>query len=94
MTFLGTDVSVTIPDAPTDRPIEVPARAGLGLSTPDRAEALFAILSAAQYGHEAKLAAWETLTSDVPPEAMLAALHAQALPRSLIGALSELLTAR
>ena len=94
VTFVGTDVSITIPDAPTGRPIEVAARAGLGLSTPRRSEALFAVLSAAQYGHEAKLAAWETLTSDLPPEAMLAALHAQALPRSLIGALSELLTAR
>ncbi len=94
VTFVGTDVSLTIPDAPTDQPIEVDARAGLGLSTPHRSEALFAVLNAAQYGHEAKLAAWETLSSDLPPEAMLAALHAQALPRALIGALSELLTAR
>jgi alpha-glucosidase (family GH31 glycosyl hydrolase) len=94
VTFVGTDISITIPDAPTDRPIEVAARAGLGLSTPRRSEALFAVLSAAQYGHEAKLAAWEALTSDLPPEAMLAALHAQGLPRALIGALSELLTAR
>ena len=94
VTFVGTDVSLTIPDAPTNQPIEVDARGGLGLSTPHRSEALFAVLNAAQYGHEAKLAAWETLSSDVPPEAMLAALHAQAMPRALIGAVSELLTAR
>jgi len=94
VTFLGTDVSLTIHDAPTNEPIEVAARAGLGLSTPHRSEALFALLNAAQYGHEAKLAAWETLSSDLPPEAMLAALHAQAMPRALIGAVSELLTAR
>jgi hypothetical protein len=62
--------------------------------TPDRQEALFDVLGAAQYGHEAKLAAWHTLTSDRSPAAMLAELHAQALPRELIGALSELLTAR
>ena len=62
--------------------------------TPGRSEALFAILNAAQYGHEAKAAAWRTLTSALPPAAMLAELHAQALPRQLIGALSELLTAR
>ena len=55
--------------------------------------ALFDVLNAAQYGHEAKAAAWATLTSDLPPEAMLAELHAQGLPRELIGALSELLTA-
>ena len=94
VTFVGTDVSLTIPDAPTDQPIEVDARAGLGLSTPHRSEALFAVLNAAQYGHEAKFAAWETLSSDLPPEAMLAALHAHAMPRALIGAVSELLTAR
>jgi hypothetical protein len=52
------------------------------------------VLNGAQYGHEAKAAAWQTLTSELTPEAMLAELHAQALPRELIGALSELLTAR
>jgi hypothetical protein len=62
--------------------------------TPDRSEALFAVLNAAQYSHEAKAAAWRTLTSGRTPDAILAELHAQALPRELIGALSELLTAR
>jgi hypothetical protein len=52
------------------------------------------VLVSAQYGNEAKAAAWRTLTSDLPAESMLAELHAQALPRELIGALSELLTAR
>ena len=57
-------------------------------------EALFAVLNGAQFGHEEKAAAWETLTSDKPGAAILAELHAQDLPRELIGALSELLTAR
>jgi hypothetical protein len=52
------------------------------------------VLNAAQYSHEAKAAAWRTLTSGRPAAAILAELHAQALPRELIGALSELLTAR
>jgi len=52
------------------------------------------MLNAAQFGHEAKVAAWRTLTSQLPPAAMVAELHAQDLPRPLIGALSELLTAR
>jgi hypothetical protein len=86
---------VTIPDAPTDRGLRVEAGSGdLRPHTPDRSEALFAVLNAAQYGHDAKAAAWQTLTSALTPEAMLAELHAQALPRELIGALSELLTAR
>jgi alpha-glucosidase (family GH31 glycosyl hydrolase) len=86
--------SVTITAAPTDRPLRVHAGAADGPRTLDRSDALFAVLNAAQYGHEAKAAAWQTLTSALPPEAMLAELQAQALPRALISALSELLTAR
>jgi hypothetical protein len=87
--------SVTIRDAPTDRPLRVEAGGGdVSPRTQGRAEALFAVLNAAQYGHEPKAAAWGTLTSELSPESMLAELHAQALPRELIGALSELLTAR
>ena len=50
-------------------------------------------LDAAQYSNEAKETAWRTLSSDLSPAAKLAELHAQGLPRELIGALSELLTA-
>jgi alpha-glucosidase (family GH31 glycosyl hydrolase) len=87
--------SVTVADAPTDRPLRLEVGGG-GASprTPDRSEALFEVLNAAQYGHQAKAEAWQTLTSAHSAEAMLAELHAQALPRELIGALSELLTAR
>jgi hypothetical protein len=92
--FLGTDAGETIADAPTDQPVRVTAGAALEPRTPDRSEALFAVLNAAQHGHEAKFAAWQTLSSDLPPEAKLAALHAQNLPRALIGAVAELLTAR
>jgi glycosyl hydrolase family 31/uncharacterized protein DUF5110 len=93
VTFLGTDRRETVSGAPGEA-LRVSAGPDPVPRTPDRQEALFEVLSAAQYGHEAKLAAWRTLTSDRPPEAMLAELHAQALPRELIGALSELLTAR
>ena len=93
--FLGLDrESVTVADAPTGRAATVEAGADPRPRTPDRSGALFAVLVSAQYGHEAKAAAWRTLTSDLPAESMLAELHAQALPRELIGALSELLTAR
>jgi hypothetical protein len=61
--------------------------------TPDRSDALFAILNAAQFSHEAKETAWRTLSSELSAAAILAELHAQGLPRELIGALSELLTA-
>jgi hypothetical protein len=49
---------------------------------------------AAFEGQLPKEAAWRTLSSGLAPEAMLAELHAQQLPRELIGALGELLTAR
>ena len=87
--------SVTVRDVPTDRSLRVQAGAGdPAPRTLRRADALFAVLNAAQFGHEAKAAAWGTLSSELAPEAMLAELHAQAVPRELIGALSELLTAR
>jgi alpha-glucosidase (family GH31 glycosyl hydrolase) len=85
---------VTIRDAPTDQPVSVTASAVDGPRTPERSAALFEVLNAAQFDHEAKAAAWRTLTSPLSPQAMLAELHAQGLPRELIGALSELLTAR
>ena len=91
--MLGTGRSETV-SGPPDAPLRVTVGADPAPRTPDRADALFDVLSRAQYGHEAKAAAWRTLTSDLAPEAMLAELHAQALPRELIGALSELLTAR
>jgi alpha-glucosidase (family GH31 glycosyl hydrolase) len=99
VTFLGIGpdgrTSVTRPASPTGGPLRVEAGEGDPIPrTPDRAAALFGVLNGAQYGHEAKAAAWQTLTSELTPEAMLAELHAQALPRELIGALSELLTAR
>jgi hypothetical protein len=63
-------------------------------TTPEKADRLFALLAAAQYGHTEKDAAWQTLQSDKPAEAQLAELHARGLPRALLGALAELLTAR
>jgi hypothetical protein len=95
VTFLGLGgEGVTIEDAPVDRPLTVDAGAEPRPRTARREDALFAVLNAAQYGHEAKATAWATLTSALPAAAKLAELHAQGLPRELIGAVSELLTAR
>jgi alpha-glucosidase (family GH31 glycosyl hydrolase) len=94
VTFPGLDVRRTVADAPTDEAVRVEAGADPRPSTPARGERLFALLGGAQYGHDAKAAAWRTLESGLPPEAMLAELHAQGLPRSLLGALTEVLTAR
>jgi alpha-glucosidase (family GH31 glycosyl hydrolase) len=87
-------VSVTVRDVAAGQAIRVATGADPQPRTCDRSEALFTVLNSAQFDHRAKTAAWRTLTSDLPPAAMLAELHAQALPRELIGALSELLTAR
>jgi alpha-glucosidase (family GH31 glycosyl hydrolase) len=93
--FLGVEhPGETVADASTGEPVTVRADVADGPLTANRSDALFEVLNAAQFGHEAKAAAWRTLTSDLPPHAMLAELHAQELPRELIGALSELLTAR
>ena len=87
-------VSVTVDDVPAGRAIRVQTGGDPQPRTHDRLGALFTVLNSAQYEHVAKTEAWRTLTADLSPAAMLAELHAQALPRELIGALSELLTAR
>jgi alpha-glucosidase (family GH31 glycosyl hydrolase) len=94
--FLGAGESavVRVDDAPTDRPLRFDGSGARDPRTHARSEARFALLNAAQCGHERKAAAWRTITSDLPPAAMLAELNAQGLPRALISALSELLTAR
>ena len=90
---LGTDVAETVSGAPGER-LAVRAAAAPEASTPDRSDRLFEVLSAAQYDHEAKAAAWATLQSDMPVTAQVAELQARGLPRALLGALTELLTAR
>ena len=62
--------------------------------TPDRDAALFEVLGHAQWRHEAKAAAWRTLSSDQAPAAQLAELLAVGTPPALLGALAELVTAR
>jgi hypothetical protein len=93
VTFLGLGRTATVA-GPTDRPLRVEAGANPVPRTAERRERLFALLNAAQYEHEAKAAAWRTLESARAPEEMLAELHAQGLPRALIGALAEVLTSR
>jgi alpha-glucosidase (family GH31 glycosyl hydrolase) len=83
--------SVTVRAAPGTA-----VRVGCGEDVPrtqDVADRLFDVLNTAQYGHSEKASAWTTLTADLAPGAMLAELHAQGLPRALIGAISEVLTA-
>jgi alpha-glucosidase (family GH31 glycosyl hydrolase) len=91
----GGRASVKISGVPTDRAVRVEV-AGDDLTprTQGLADRLFDVLNTAQFGHSEKAAAWQTLTSRLSPEAMLSELHAQELPRSLLGALAELLTAR
>jgi len=91
----GGRATVTIAGVPTDRAVRVEVSADdLTPRTQDLAGRLFDVLNTAQYGHSPKAAAWKTLTSGLAPEAMLAELHAQEVPRALVGALAELLTAR
>jgi hypothetical protein len=85
--------SMTVRDVQAGEAVRVVAEVGDAPLSHDRSGALFATLNAAQFDHEAKAAAWRTLTSQLPHAAMLAELHAQELPRPLIGALYELLTA-
>jgi alpha-glucosidase (family GH31 glycosyl hydrolase) len=90
VTFLGLGVSHTV-TGPPSQALRVEAGEG---EPPSRSEALFEILNSAHFGHAAKAVAWRTLSSALPDAAKLAELHAQGLPRALLGALAELLTAR
>lgn len=87
-------VSAHISNAPTDRPVAVTLGSGMTLATNGVADRLFAVLNAAQWGNEQKLAAWTVLRSELPVAARLAALTAQQVPTPLLGALTELLSAR
>jgi alpha-glucosidase (family GH31 glycosyl hydrolase) len=91
--LLGTGLAETV-ELRADRPARVALGADPVAETPARSDRLFAVLSCAQYGHDAKHAAWRTLQSDLPAAAQLAELHAQGLPDGLLGALTELVTAR
>jgi hypothetical protein len=89
VTVAGLGVSETVGGPPGEA-----LRVELGAGAPNsRQDALFEILNTAHFGHAEKLAAWRTLSSELPVAAKLAELHAQGLPRALIGALAELLTA-
>ena len=93
MTVLGVEHEPLAASGPTGEPLRVEAGADPRPRTPRREDALFAVLDAAQHSNGAKETAWRTLSSELSPAAKLAELHAQGLPRELIGALSELLTA-
>jgi alpha-glucosidase (family GH31 glycosyl hydrolase) len=86
--------SVTLTDVPTGVGTRVTFGPGTIPRTAGVTERLFELLSRAQYGFEAKLAAWRSINSAEPTEAKLAQLHAQHLPDALFGAIAELLTAR
>ena len=93
--FLGLDAEPARLQGPPGEPLRAEAGADPQPRTPDRAGALFTLLGTAQCGPPGQGDAPGTRSSSaLSPEAKLAELHAQALPRELIGALSELLTAR
>ena len=88
-------LSATFSDVATGEALRVRATGTAGAPrTPDRHAALFEVLGHAQWGHEAKAAAWRTLSSDQAPAAQLAELLAAGTPPALLGALAELVTAR
>jgi len=93
VTVLGVEHEPLAASGPTGEALRLEAGADPRPRTPGLEDALYATLNAAQFGHEAKETAWRTLRSDLSVGAILAELHAQGLPRELIGALSELLTA-
>jgi alpha-glucosidase (family GH31 glycosyl hydrolase) len=93
VTVLGAEHEPLAASGPAGEPLRVEAGADPRPRTPHPEDALFAVLDAAQYSNGDKQTAWRTLSSDLSPAAKLAELHAQGLPRELIGALSELLTA-
>jgi len=94
VTVLGVEHEPLAASGPPGEPLRLEAGPDLRPRTPNLEDALYATLNAAQFGHEAKETAWRTLSSGLPVGAVLAELHAQGLPRELIGALSELLTAQ
>ena len=65
--FLGLDREPVHVSGSTAEPLRAEAGADPQPRTPDRSGALFATLNAAQWGHEAKEAAWRTLTSGLDP---------------------------
>jgi alpha-glucosidase (family GH31 glycosyl hydrolase) len=95
VTFLGHDGDAgdTVAAAPGEA-VRVSAGPDPVPRTPGRSDRLWDVVNTAQFSHSGKAAAWATLTSGLEPAAVLAELHAQGLPRELIGALAELLTAR
>jgi hypothetical protein len=77
-----TNAAVVVRFAADPRPVtaDVPGR-------------LFALLNAAQHPYEAKAAIWRTIGADRSAADRLAELHAMDVPRPLLEAITELLTA-
>ncbi|WP_460369676.1 hypothetical protein, partial [Actinocorallia lasiicapitis] len=74
---------------------ELRIAAGPLAPAPDpRPDALLALLTSAQYGHDAKLTLWKILSSDLPEGAKLAALQAEDVPPALLSAITELMSVR
>lgn len=76
--------AATPADAPTWSPTP---------TTQHRQDRLFAWLQAAQFGYEAKAAAWRVLSAGREPASALAELQAQDVPNALLVAITELLSA-
>lgn len=87
-------LSITVPDVPVGRAFTVSVGPSPQMHTGDPGRHLFELLDRAQFGFEAKSAAWSTLTSRPDAAQALAELQAQLVPAPLLSAISELLTAR
>jgi hypothetical protein len=86
--------SVRVEDVPTDREHVVPLAPGVEPHTHDVHGRLLRLLDRAQFSYEGKAAIWETLERGGPTGTVLAELQALDVPPALLGAITELLTAR
>src|SRR4051794_18517542 len=88
VTVLGVEHEPLAASGPTSQPLRVEAGAEPPPRTPDRAGALFAILHAAQFSHQAQETARRAPSSDLSPPAVPPQLPAPGVPREPVGALS------
>ncbi len=86
--------TVRLEDVPTDRDHVVELPAGVDPRTHDVRGRMLRLLDRAQFSYEGKLAIWSVLERGVPAGVVLAELQALDVPPAMLGALTELLTAR
>jgi alpha-glucosidase (family GH31 glycosyl hydrolase) len=94
VTWSAGRASITVPDLPTDAPLELELDPDPSLAVVDLPDRVFALLERAQIEFAAKRGALAALTADRPLHVRLGQLAALGLDRSVQEALLELLLAR